>query len=295
VASSTFAPAPEKAPQASHGSIPSLIGEWIRQGTEGFIATQKILLDLAAQQNALVLTIIRERLGGIKLGPSNAVLDLIAKGVHNFMEAQRIVLDIAARQSAILSDGLKPGIAGTPVEGLAEVVRQGLDNFLGAQKLFLDQFEAQTEGAIADYRDGKGFDAGRLAELARDGMKDFIQSQKKFLDIIETEMLSKKERPRSEDGHVDLFGTAQQSVDALVEAEKRLLDLASSQVDVDVKMVREVFSARTEPRPTTALPELMKKSVDSFVAAQKALVELASRPRDVHEQPEDEPVAAEKA
>src|SRR5690242_3330472 len=48
---------------ASYSSIPNLIGEWIRQGTEGFIATQKILLDLAAQQNALALTILRERLG----------------------------------------------------------------------------------------------------------------------------------------------------------------------------------------------------------------------------------------
>ena len=280
MASKKFAPVAEKECDSSYSSIPNLLGEWIRQGTEGFIATQKILLDLAAQQNALALTMLRERVGGFKPNPSGAVIDLVAKGIHNFMEAQRIVLDIAARENDILSEGLMPGIAGTPVEGLAEVIHKGLNAFIGAQKVFLNQFEAQTNGAIEDYREKKGFDSGRLADLARDGVKDFIHSQTKFLHIIETEMLSKKERPVMEDSNVDLFATAQKSVDALVEAEKRLLDLASNQVSLDVKIVREILNTRMEERPTTTLPEIMKKSVDSFVAAQKALVELASKPRE---------------
>jgi hypothetical protein len=293
MASKKFAPVAEKECDSSYSSIPNLVGEWIRQGTEGFIATQKILLDLAAQQNALALTMLRERLGVFKPNPSGAVIDLVAKGIHNFMEAQRIVLDIAARENDILSEGLMPGIAGTPVEGLAEVIRKGMNTFIGAQKVFLEQFEAQTNGAIEDYRHGKGFDSNRMADLARDGVKDFIHSQKEFLDIIETEMLSNKERPVMADRNLDLFATAQKSVDALVEAEKRLLDLASNQVNLDVKIVREILNTRMEERSTTTLPEIMKKSVDSFVAAQKALVELASKPREAEY---DEPmVVAGKA
>ena len=50
-------PAHEAAPKVPpRNSIPGLFGEWIRQGAERYIATQKILLDLAAQQNALALT-----------------------------------------------------------------------------------------------------------------------------------------------------------------------------------------------------------------------------------------------
>jgi hypothetical protein len=71
---------------------------------------------------------------------------------------------------------------------------------------------------------------------------------------------------------------AKDSVDAYVEAQKRLLDVAAEQIDVNVKFVREMFNVDVQAKRTT-IPDVMKKSVDSFVAAQKALVELASKPR----------------
>ncbi len=269
-------------------SIADMIGEWIRQGSEGFIATQKILLDLAAQQNALALTIMRERLGVFSPAPSKTVMDLAGKGIKNFMEAQRVLLDIAARQNRIVSEGIKPGLAGTPMEGLAEVVHQGLANFLTAQKEFLDFFEAETDGAVKDMTDGKGFDTKRLANLAREGMRDFIQSQKKFLEIVEKNLVEKKEHVKHAEGelkNIDLFDMAKESVNAFVKAQERLLDLAADEVNVNVKMAKEIFNVNAAPHPTTTLPEVFKKSVDSFVAAQKALVDLASKPakREEHE------------
>lgn len=278
-------PVPEASKPACN-SITDMLGEWIRQGTEGFIATQKILLDLAAQQNALALTIVRERVGLFSPTPTKAVVELAGKGMKNFMEAQQVLLDIAVRQNDIVATGLKPAIAGTPVEGLAEVLHQGFDNFVMAQKHFLDLFEAEADGAIKDFAHSKSFDTGRLADLARDGTKNFLKSQKKFLDIIEKQFTVKKKEGEVEEiveGKVDLFEMAKQSTDAFVEAQERLLDLASDQIDVNVKMARQYFSMDTENKPPTTLPDLVKKSVDSFVAAQKALVDLASKPRKEHE------------
>src|SRR3954464_3666438 len=117
MASKKFAPVAEKECDSSYSSIPNLVGEWIRQGTEGFIATQKILLDLAAQQNALALTILRERMGMSLPNVTGAIVDLFGKSIHNFMEAQRVLLDIASRENHIIVDGLRPGYAGTAVEG----------------------------------------------------------------------------------------------------------------------------------------------------------------------------------
>jgi hypothetical protein len=269
-------------PEATHGSytsIPGMIGEWIRQGTEGFIATQKILLDLAAQQNALALTIARERLRMLSFGPTKPLADLAGKGIHNFMEAQRLLLELASKQNAIIADGLKPGIAHTPVAPLAEVVHKGLENFFNAQKHFLGVFEKQAEEAIKDLNQGKGFDTGRLGEIASEGVRDFIGTHKKFLDLVQHQIDGKGEKAPANGKKVDLFDVAKQSVDSLVEVEKRMLDLLSNQVDVDVKFVRELFNMQVTTQPATTLPELMKKSVDSFVAAQKALVELASQKR----------------
>jgi hypothetical protein len=271
----------EAAPQSSW-SIPGMVADWIRQGTEGFIATQKILLDLAAQQNALALTIARERLGLVSPTPSKTLVDLTCKTVRNFMEAQQMVLDIVAKENDILADGLMPALNNTPAEALAEVIHQGLANCIQSQKHFLQLLESETEGAVTDFGDGKAFDISRLSTVAREGVRTFVKAQKKFLDIVEEEVLTPAgDVTEAEAGRkrIDLFEIAKDSVDAYVDAQKRLLDLASDQVNVNVKFVREMFSMDIQRKPPTSLPDVLKKSADSFVAAQKALVELASKPR----------------
>lgn len=278
--------AKEAAPQSSW-SVTGMVGDWVRQGTEGFIATQKILLDLAAQQNALALTIARERLGLISPTPSKTVVDLTSKTVHNLMEAQQTILDIAAKENDIIAEGVKPGMVDTPVEGLAEVVHQGLANCIAAQKNFLEFVEAEADGAIKDAGHGKRFDTGRLADVAREGIRIFIKNQKKFLTIVEHELLTKSDDTKKTDTEkksIDLFDIAKESVDAYVDAQKRLLDLASDQIDVNVKFVKELFSIDIQRRTPTTIPDVLKKSADSFVAAQKALVELASKPRPVNKE-----------
>jgi len=106
--------------------------------------------------------------------------------------------------------------------------------------------------------------------------------QKRFLTIVEERLNPKNEEPGEPGktaGKVDLFEIAKLSVDAFVEAQKHLLDLAASQVEVGEKMFREIYTLDFPDQPTTTLSNLMKKSVESFVAAQKALAELASKPR----------------
>jgi hypothetical protein len=236
---------------------------------------------------------MRERLGFSSPG-SKMLADLAATGIKNFMTAQQVILDIMAQQNTILADGLKPGLSGTPAEGLAEVVHQGLDNFISAQKEFLDIYEAQAEGAVNDFGEGKHFDTGRLSELARKEMRNFLESQKKFLDIVETQLITKKksaaEHVENGSRRVDVFEMAKKSVDAFIGAQQRLLDLASDQIENEVKFARDVLSL--EKGPTTTMADVVKKSVDSFVAAQKALVDLASKPRKPAEPGEDRGSAA---
>jgi hypothetical protein len=272
------------APFGTVSNLPNLAGEWVKHGIEGFIATQKILLDLMAQQNALALTIVRERLGFLSPAPSKTLMDLTGRGLTNFLEAQKVVLDMASKQATIVKDGLQPGIAGTPVEGLAEVINQGLENFISAQKGFLEFVESETQGAVADAKEGKGFDPARLSHVANEGVKTFLRTQKKFLEIIEQQV----DKPRApmalpEGARVDVFAMAKDSVDAVVEGQKRLMDLASDQIDVNVKFVNELFSFDSGSKPPAALPDILKKSVDSFMAAQKALSELAAKPRKTAE------------
>ena len=47
----------------------SLLSEWVRQGTESFFATQRILLDLVMRQNANTLNAVREPLAAAAYRP----------------------------------------------------------------------------------------------------------------------------------------------------------------------------------------------------------------------------------
>jgi hypothetical protein len=267
-------------PQSTYNSITGMFGDWIRQGTEGFVATQKILLDLAAQQNALAITLVRERIG-LAWPPSKKMADFSAHAIKSLMEAQRQMLELIARQNAIVSDGLKPALAGTPVDGLSKVIHQGFDNFLSAQKQFLNIVQSHTEAALTDLGDGKRLQTARLADAARECTRNFLDSQKKFLEIVEQELATKKETPAKEAKpaarEVDLLEMAKKSVDSLVKAQQALLDLASEQVKNNVEFAQDLFRSGTPP---TSISDVMKKSVDSFVAAQKALLEVTSKPSE---------------
>ena len=72
-------PAKEKAPASSPASH---LAGWARQGVESFVAAQKILLDLAAQENALVFGMVRERLSKPAFRPDNTIAKMVDKGVE---------------------------------------------------------------------------------------------------------------------------------------------------------------------------------------------------------------------
>ena len=60
----------------------SELASWARQGIESFVSAQKILLDLTAQQNALVLGIVREGLSKPIFRPGAAIARFADKGLE---------------------------------------------------------------------------------------------------------------------------------------------------------------------------------------------------------------------
>src|ERR1039458_10522327 len=64
----------------------SLLAAWARQGAESFAATQKILLDLAAQQNSLDLGFVRERVSDLPFGPVSGLVEFAGQGAANFID-----------------------------------------------------------------------------------------------------------------------------------------------------------------------------------------------------------------
>jgi len=108
-----------------------------------------------------------------------------------------------------------------------------------------------------------------------------VDTQKKFLDVV-AEETARAAKARAETPKpakkTELAELARESVDAFIEAQKKLLDTASDQMRGNLKTVQrtaELFA----PIPGTSFAELTRQGVESFVAAQKALLDVMTKPR----------------
>jgi len=259
------------------------LARWARQGVESFVAAQKILLDLTAQQNALVIRMIRERLSK-PYRPDLAFAKMAAKGVDNFTTAGKILLDLAAGETALVADGVKKGLRLPLVAGaFAEVVRHRVETFIDLEKELLAAAAETAHGVTESYQEGKG--PGALAaftEMARRAIEGFVETEKKFLDLATEEVVTVlkggKEVHEPADRSKVLTRLAREGVEKYIEAQKRLLELAIEQFESKREAEAEHAEAARKKPPHTSLAELTEKSVRNLVSAQKSLMDLAIKP-----------------
>ena len=182
---------PKTKPEAasrSRESQASLLSEFVRQGTESFFATQRILLDLATRQNTTTVEAIRDRLYNVRTAPVEALTEMAGEGMSNFIAAQRVLLQPRAapeRNAAERRRGTNPELK--PVGAMAELLRRGIDTFIDMQQHFLTMVAKQADVWVDNTKDGKPFEGKGMPEIAREAMENFVRSQKKFLDAVAEE------------------------------------------------------------------------------------------------------------
>lgn len=274
-------PAREKRPAPE--TSPSLLTGWARQGVQSFVAAQKIIMDLAAQENALLIGMLRERLSkpGGELGAS--VAGIAEKGVKNLTSAGKILLDLAADETALAVEGMKEGLRlPAPAGAMAEVVRHRVGTFVEMQKNLLDATAEQAHAVAESYREGEKFmAAAHVAELARRGIEGFVESEKKFLDLAAQEVSAavkgekRASKPAKERMEV-LTNMAREGAEKYIETQRKLMELAISQLEESAKVARpHKEGAHKEAHATWG--ELTEKSVQNFVSAEKSLLDLATK------------------
>jgi len=273
-------PKEKKPPRASPPANP-LMG-WARQVIQVFVAAQKILLDLVAQENAQLVGTVRENLGKSISQPGATLAGLADMGVRNFTSAGKILLDLAAGETALVVDGVKKGLR-LPVAGsaVADVARHRVDTLVDMQKNLLDAAAEETHAMAESYQDGKGLMAGaKVVELARRGIEGFVQSEKQFLDLAGHEITAAtkggKPRGKPRERMEVLTNVARQGAEKYIDAQKRLLELAIEELDTARKTNSNRRVAARKPQQSWG--ELTEKGVKNLVAAEKSLLDLAVKP-----------------
>jgi hypothetical protein len=207
----------------SKDSPKNILIEMAVEGTANYIEAQRILLDLAQQENEIVLNGVKERVGDY--GTVVSMTNVLRRGIETFIEMQQNFLTMASKRTqGLLKSSESKGKAGINPVSLAG---EAMEEFVATQKKFLDVVseEIGKEGK----KEHTGKKATELAELGREAANSFIEAQKKLLDLAGQQVNVNMQAA----GRVDLklpirlmplADIAGEGIKSLVDAEKALVD-----------------------------------------------------------------------
>lgn len=165
----------------------ALLTEMAIEGSSSLVEAQRALLDLVQQENEIVLTGAKQRIGNFL--PGVALTDLIRRGVDTLIGLQQELLTATSKQTLQWVESTKAGKRDR-MEHLVDFARGGVESFTRAQKKFLEVI-AQEAAKATSGRHGHEVESVKrteLAQLAREAGDAFIEAQKRLLDVIGQQM-----------------------------------------------------------------------------------------------------------
>jgi len=165
----------------------AILTELAVEGTSSLVEAQRTLINLAQQENEIVLNGVRERIGGFL--PAVAMTDLVRRSLDTLFGVQQELLTTASKQTLEWLQSERAG-KGRSATQLVEFAREGVETFTRAQKRFLEVVAQETEKVTSGKREyeNKGVKKAELARLAHEAGNAFIEAQKRLLDVMGQQM-----------------------------------------------------------------------------------------------------------
>jgi len=243
------------------------------------------LLDIAVQQNALLVNAMKQGFG-MTLPP--VMTDLAGRGTQAFLQSHRAMLDMAAQQNKLGLDLVK-NMAGENrpfVTEMADMMERGTQTFVDAQKRLIEFAEQQAEAASKRTQPGEPLPnpLTQITDLSRQGLESFVEAQKRFLDMIAQEAASatnrwKERAEASKDAAPagapagDLMGLARQSFENYINLQRQFAETATRAMTDWTRGL----STNGGAQPVTGLQDLARKGVESFINTQRTLLDITFR------------------
>lgn len=173
-------------PRDGHSPL-SLLTELAVEGTSSLVEAQRALLNLAQQENDIILKGVKERIGGFP--PAVAMTDLVRRSLDTIIGMQQELLTSASKQTLHLLEPEKTG-KGTRTARLVEFAREGVETFTRTQKKFLEVVEQEVAKTARgkEEHEGKPVKKTELVQLAREAGNAFVEAQKRLLDVMGQQM-----------------------------------------------------------------------------------------------------------
>jgi hypothetical protein len=209
---------------AESGETPKdILVEIAVEGTANYIEAQRILLDLAQQENEIVLNGVKERVDDN--GTAAAMTNILRRSIDTFIEMEQRFLTIASKrtQGWLNSDDSK-------AHNTVSLAGEAMKEFVATQKKFLDVISEETRTTDGKKDRAAKKDKTDLAVLGRNAADSFINAQKKLLDVASQQAnMSMSAASRAVDLKMPIrlmpmADAAGEGVRSFVDAEKALVD-----------------------------------------------------------------------
>ena len=168
----------------SHSPL-SILTELAVEGASSFIEAQRIFLNLAKEENNLLMNGVKERVG--ESTPAVEMTDLVRRSLDTLLDMQQAFLTTTSKQTIQLLEAVQAGKS-YPSHHFTELAREGMENFVDAHRKFLDVLTEETMKATGKTEHVKVAKKTELSKLARDAGELFIDAQKKVLDVLGQQM-----------------------------------------------------------------------------------------------------------
>ena len=163
----------------------AILTELAVEGTSSLVEAQRTLLNLAQQENDILLNGVKGRIGGFS--SAVAMTDLVRRSLDTLLGMQQELLTTTSKQTLEWLQSEKESKGATP---LVEFARQGVETFTTAQRKFLEVVAQEAEKATTGQKEHENRPVQRaeLAHLAREAGNAFIEAQKRLLDVMGQQM-----------------------------------------------------------------------------------------------------------
>lgn len=171
----------------SHEDSPlAILTELAVEGTSSLVEAQRAVLNLAQQENDIILNGVKERIGGFQ--PAVAMTDLVRRSLDTLIGMQQELLTATSKQTLQWLESEKAG-KNNRAARLVAFAREGVEAFTRAQTKFLEAVAQESQKATHGKPEHDSKIAKReLTHLAREAGNAFIEAQRRLLDVMGQQM-----------------------------------------------------------------------------------------------------------
>ena len=172
----------------SYRSPFAILTELAVEGASSLIETQRIFLNLAQQENELLMNGVKERVSDS--GPAVAMTDLMRRSLDTLINMQQDFLTLTSKQTLQWLEAVQ---AGKPYQSrqLVDLAQEAMEKFVHAHKKLLEVVTQETTKATSGKSEQpKATKKTEVAKLAREASDLLMDAQKKVLDVVGQQMIT---------------------------------------------------------------------------------------------------------